>query len=280
MSTTQTTGPMVAPAHADRASVDKVTLPRVIRSEWIKLRSVRSTVITLGFAGVAVAAFGVLISALSSGGAIGAGPGAEVTYDPVGNSLFGTIIAQLVLGVLGALLITSEYSTGMIRATLTAVPKRLPALWAKVIVVAGAAFATMVAAVAVAFFLGQALYDGKGEWASLSDPGVARALLGAALFPTAIAVMGTALGALTRHTATAVGVLFGVLFLAPLLLPQLGGAWAADLASYLPSEAGQAISTIVKNPEQLSPPAGFAVMVGWVCALLASAAVALKRRDA
>jgi ABC-2 type transport system permease protein len=277
MSTTPTTLPPVAPAHAGITSAQQVTLPRVIRSEWIKLRSVRSTVVTLGFAGIAVAAFGVLISVLGSGNAIG-GDG-EVVADPAGNSLFGTNVAQLVLGVLGALLITSEYSTGLIRATLTAVPKRLPVLWAKVVVITAVTFAMMVAAVSVAFFAGQALYGGAGAGASLLDPGVPRALLGAAVLPTAIAVMGVALGALLRDTATAVGTLVGTLFIVPLLLQTLGGVWA-DLAAYLPSEAGQAMSTLVEDPERLSPLAGFVVVVGWVGALLGGAAIALRRRDA
>jgi ABC-type transport system involved in multi-copper enzyme maturation permease subunit len=202
----------------------------------------------------------------------------KVVYDPAGNSLFGTNLAQLVLGVLGALLITSEYATGMIRTTFAAVPKRLPVLWAKVVVVAGVAFATMVAGVAVAFFAGQALYDGNGVGASLSDPDVLRALLGAALFPAAIAVMGIALGALMRHTATAVGVLFGLLFIVPVLLQALGGVWT-DVASYLPSEAGQAMTIVIDDPQRMSPLAGFVVMVGWVGALLATAAIVLKRRD-
>jgi ABC-type transport system involved in multi-copper enzyme maturation permease subunit len=158
------------------------------------------------------------------------------------------------------------------------VPKRLPVLWAKVVVVAGVAFATMVAGVAVAFFAGQALYDGNGVGASLSDPDVLRALLGAALFPAAIAVMGIALGALMRHTATAVGVLFGLLFIVPVLLQALGGVWT-DVASYLPSEAGQAMTIVIDDPQRMSPLAGFVVMVGWVGALLATAAIVLKRRD-
>lgn len=262
----------------DTRSTFQITPVRVVRSEWIKLRSVRSTILTLGFAGVAVAAFGVLISMLSSGGAIGA-EGAEALADPTGNALFGTNIAQLVLGVLGALLITTEYSTGLIRATLTTVPKRLPVLWAKVGVVFAACFATMVAGVGIAFFAGQAVYGGDGPGASIFDPGVPRALLGAALFPTGIAVLGLAFGTIMRHTATAVGILFGMLFIVPLLLQALGGVWV-DAASYLPSEAGQAMTTMVSDPNRLSPFAGFAVMAGWMGALLAIAAVALKRRDA
>jgi ABC-2 type transport system permease protein len=277
MSAVPVIDPRPAPRQTDAVSGYGVTLPRVIRSEWIKLRSVRSTVVTLGFAGLAVAVFGVLVSIISNGTAIG-GDG-EVVTDAAGNSLFGTNIAQLVLGVLGALLISSEYATGLIRATLTAVPKRLPVLWAKVIVVSATTFATMVASVLVAFFAGQALYGGVGEGASLFDPGVPRALLGAALFPTAIAVMGLAFGALLRHTATAVGLLFGMLFIVPLLLQTLGGVWV-DIVSYLPSEAGQAMTGLVDDPDRLSPLAGFAVTIVWVGALLAGAALALTRRDA
>jgi hypothetical protein len=276
MSTTQTTEALVGPTNADIVSAHEVTTPSVIRSEWIKVRSVRSTIVTLGFAGLAVAFFGVLVSMLSDGATL-FGDG-EVVYDPGGNSLFGTNIAQLVLGVLGALLITSEYATGMIRSTFAAVPKRLPVLWAKVVVVAGVVFATMVAGVAVAFFVGQALYRGDGVGASIFDPGVPRALLGAAVFPTAIAVMGVALGALMRHTAAAVGVLFGLLFLLPVLLHTLGGV-GSDMVSYLPPEAGETMAAIVDDPDGLSPLGGFAVLFGWVGALLATAAIVLKRRD-
>lgn len=272
-----TTAPRGRPALADAPPSSRVTLARVIRSEWIKLRSVRSTVVTFGLAGVAVVAFGVLASMLSDGRGIG-GDG-QASVDPTGNSLAGINLAQLVLGVLGALFFTSEYSTGLIRATLAAVPQRLPVLWAKVVVVAATAFATMGGAVLVAFLAGQALYGGEGAGASLFDPGVPRALLGAALLPTAIAVIGVALGALLRSTAAAVGVLVAMLFILPVLLPSLSGVWA-DAAAYLPSEAGQAMSAVVEDSDQLSPLTGFCVIVGWVGAALAAAAFALRRRDA
>jgi len=273
MSTTTLASP--SPSIGLGASDDpRVTQRRVIRSEWIKLRSVRSTVITLGLVAVVVIALGVLISIFSSG----TGPGGTIR-DPTGNSLVGTNIAQLVLGVLGALLVTTEYSTGMIRATFTAVPKRLPVLWAKVAVFATATFLLMLGSVLTAFLVGQALYGGAGHGASLADPGVARALLGAAFYPTGIAVMGMALGALLRKTATAIGVLFGALFLAPVIIQSLGGSWG-DLAAYLPSNAGQAITSVVHSSDLLSPAAGFAVLVCWAGALLAGAAVLMRRRDA
>jgi ABC-2 type transport system permease protein len=280
MSTTTTTTTSVSLAGSpppDDVSAHNVTLPRVIRSEWIKLRSVRSTVVTLGLTASAVIAIGVLVSMLSNGAAIAAD--GQVVYDPAGNSLFGATLAQLVLGVVGALVITSEYSTGLIRTTLTAVPRRLPVLWAKGIVVASAAFAMMVASLSVAFFVGQAVYGGGGPSASLSDPGVLRAVLAAALFPTAIAVMGVAFGALMRHTATAIGILVAILFVVPVLFETLGGVWG-DASEYLPGEAGQAMITVVKDSGQMSPGAGLLVLIGWVGALLAGATITLKRRDA
>ncbi len=280
MSTTTTTtrsGSLAGSSAADDVSAHDVTLPRVIRSEWIKLRSIRSTIVTLGLTAAAVIAFGVLVSMLSNGSPIAAD--GEGIYDPAGNSLFGAILAQVVLGAVGALVITSEYSTGLIRTTLTAVPRRLPVLWAKMIVVAAASFATMVTSLLVAFFVGQAVYSGGGPSASLSDPGVLRAVLAAALFPTTIAVMGVGFGALMRHTAAAIGILVAVLFVMPTLFDTLGGVWD-DASKYLPSEAGQAMITVVKDSGDMSPATGLLVLLGWIGTLLAAGMIALKRRDA
>lgn len=277
MSTATTSDPLAGSQSADDGSAHDVTLARVIRSEWIKLRSVRSTIITLGLTAAAVVAIGVLVSMLSNGAPIAAE--GEGVYDPAGNSLFGATLAQLVLGVMGALVFTSEYSTGLIRTTLSAVPRRLPVLWAKGIVVAAAAFATMVASLLAAFFVGQAVYGGGGPAASLSDPGVLRAVLAAALFPTVIAVMGVGFGALMRHTATAIGILVAILFVVPVLLETLGGVWG-DASEYLPGEAGQAMITVVKVSGQMSPGAALLVLIGWIGVLFAAGTVALKRRDA
>jgi ABC-2 type transport system permease protein len=275
MSAASTIDARVATRQPDAASGDRVTFPRVVRSEWIKLRSVRSTVGTLVLTGAAVAALGVLITLLSNdgGGPDDGGPG-----NPVSTSLFGVMLAQLVMGVLGAVLMTGELSTGEIRATFAAVPRRRRVLGGKSLVGAGAVFVAMAVAVPLAFLGGQAVYDGAGGGASLFDPGVPRALLGAAVVPAAIAVMGIGLGALTRHTATTVGILFATLFIGPLLLQSLGGIWV-DIASFLPSEAGRAMMAVGESSDQLSPLAGFGAMAGWVAALLAAAAVSLARRD-
>lgn len=277
MSTTTTTTVSRAGSPPAEDAAPNVTLPRVIRSEWIKLRSVRSTVGAMGVTACAVVAIGVVVSMLSNGAPIAAE--GEGVYDPAGNSLFGATLAQLVLGVVGALVFTSEYSTGLIRTTLTAVPRRLPVLWAKGIVVAAAAFITMVGSLLVAFLVGQAVYGGGGPSASLSDAGVLRAVLAAALFPTAIAVMGVGFGALMRHTATAIGILVAILFVVPVLLETLGGVWG-DASEYLPGEAGQAMITVVKVSGQMSPGAGLLVLIGWIGALFGAGTIALKHRDA
>jgi ABC-type transport system involved in multi-copper enzyme maturation permease subunit len=255
----------------------KVTQLRVIRSEWIKFSTIKSTKITLGCTALAVIALGVLLAAFSTSLM---GPGAEsAAADPTGTSLAGVSIAQLILGVLGALLITNEYSTGMIRASLTAVPTRLPVLWAKVIVFGTVSFLVMLVAVLISFLGGQALYDGAGGPSSLGDPGVFRALVASAFFPAAIAIMGMALGALLRQTAAAIGVLFGLLFLAPIIFSLLA-QWIGDLSAYLPSSAGQSMGAVVSQPGMLSPLMGFVVTLGWMAALLVGAAYVLIRRDA
>lgn len=278
MSTTTTGSVSLAGSPpADDVPAHDVTLRRVIRSEWIKLRSVRSTVVTLGLTAAAVIATGVLVSMLSNGAPIAAE--GEGIYDPAGNSLFGATLAQLVLGVVGALVFTSEYSTGLIRTTLTAVPRRLPVLWAKGIVVAAAAFSTMVASLLVAFFVGQAVYGGGGPSAALSDPGVLRAVFAAALFPTAIAVMGVGFGALMRRTATAIGILIGLLFVVPVLFETLGGVWG-DASEYLPGEAGQTMIAVVRDSGEMSPGTALLALIGWIGTLFAAGTIALKRRDA
>jgi hypothetical protein len=154
-------------------------------------------------------------------------------------------------------------------------------LWAKVIAMTGVTFITMLAASFLAFTVGQVLYRGGGESASLGDPGVLRAIIGAAIAPTAIAIMGIALGVLMRHTAIAVGTLFGLLFVLPIIIEVIGlGGTLVNIASYLPSNAGEAMFTVVAEKGELSPLGGMEVMAAWVTALLAGAAFALKRRDA
>ncbi|HEX6684289.1 MAG TPA: hypothetical protein VF062_15905 [Candidatus Limnocylindrales bacterium] len=263
----------------------RVTLPRVVKSEWIKFWSLRSTWITLLAAVVVFAGIGLLASSIGGDGAAASGPpgpggpGGGQATDPTSLSLAGSMFAQLILGTLGVLLIATEYSTGMIRSTLAGVPKRLPVLWAKLLVFVSVVFTVAVAASFATFLAGQAILGADGV--SISDTGVLRAVLGTAVYLTGAGVLGLALGALLRSTAGAITTLFGGLFVLPgvsgLLLPD---SWSDKVTPYLPSNAGNAFTAVTQNADQLSPSAGLAVFAGYLIIAVVAAALKLKNRDA
>ena len=267
-----------------RETAPKVTQWRVIVSEWIKIRSLRSTVYTLLATVVVVVGFGA-VAALTSTGAITTGDGgpdgADFGTDPVAISLTGVMLAQLLIGVLGVLVITADYSTGMIRSTFSAVPKRLPVLWAKAGVLAVVTGTPMLVAVFAAFFTGQAILSGDGTGVALSDPGVLRAVLGSVGFLAGVALLGLAIGAIVRNTAGAIGALVAILLLLPGLLGLvLPNGWGDTVVSYLPSNAAAAFTTVNPEPDLLSSGAGLAVFAGYLVVLFGVAAVLLVRRDA
>jgi ABC-type transport system involved in multi-copper enzyme maturation permease subunit len=276
--TTIVDAPPTVVARATPAAVPRVTQWRVITSEWIKLRSLRSTVIAFISAIVVLIGLGLLFSGISSG-QIGTGGGPF--HDPTGASLAGVNGTQLIVGVLGVLFIAGEYSTGMIRSSLAAVPKRLPVLWGKAVVFASATFALMTAASFAAFLGGQAIFAHSAVGASLGQPGVLRAVFGAGVFLSAVGLIGIALGALLRNTAGAIATLFGVVFLLPslidLILPQ---SWSNVIGPYLPGNAGDALMRVHPTDGLLSPWPAAAVLLGYLIALFAGAAIRLKRRDA
>jgi ABC-2 type transport system permease protein len=272
---------MTAVATTDWHSRLEVTLPRTVKSEWIKFWSLRSTWISLVAAVVAFVGIGLLASSIVAGGPglSGSGPGGAPAIDPTDLSLAGSAFAQIILGTLGVLLTATEYSTGMIRSTLAAVPKRLPELWAKLLVFVTVVFAVSLAASFVAFLGGQAVLGASG--ASLSDPGVLRAVIGTAAYLTGVGAIGLALGALLRSTAAAITTLFGVLFVLPgitgLLLPD---SWSETVTPYLPSNAGSAFTAVTQTPDQLGPWAGLAVFVGYLVVTVIAAARRLQTQDA
>ena len=192
----------------------RVTYPRVLRSEWIKLVSLRSAVITLLASAGVIVGVGLLAAGMSSGTLSAPADGGPPTAaDPTGITLTGTNLAQLIIGALGVMLVTSEYTSGLIRLSLAAVPTRLPVLWAKVVVLAVTSFVLLAASVVITFLGAQAmLYAGGSPTAALTDPGVLRALVGAAAYLTGIGVLGIALGTLIRATAPAISILFAGVF--------------------------------------------------------------------
>lgn len=249
---------------------------RVIRSEWIKVRTLRSTAFTLLAAVLALAGLGLLIAAVSSAH-YAETVQREGRFDPVGRTLGGVNIAQLAIGVLGVLIVTGEYSTGMIKATFSAVPARLPVLWAKAVLYAVVTAVLMIPAAFVAFLGGQQLLGSHGT--TLAAPGALQAVLGVGLYLTVIAVIAVALGFLIRSTAGGIAALFGVLLVLPGLGNLLPASWQTHLLPYLPGAAGQALYDQFPGPDTLAPWTGFAVMCLWAVAALTAAAFVLKRRD-
>ncbi|HEV2921467.1 MAG TPA: ABC transporter permease, partial [Actinomycetota bacterium] len=195
-------------------------------------------------------------------------------------SLSGVHLAQLAIGVLGLLLITGEYASGMVRTSFAAVPRRLPVLWGKAVVVGLATLVLCLPAALAAFLVGQSVLSAKHLDIALGDPGVARAVLGSALYLSAIGLLGLGLGALLRSTAGAVAGLFGVLFAPQLLTGLLPGAWSDHIYPYLPVPAGVAVTAVQPDPASLGPWSGFALFCLYVGIVLAAAAWRLGRRDA
>jgi ABC-2 type transport system permease protein len=275
------TTPAVPTARATRPAY-RVTGRHVLRSEWTKLWSLRSTWITLGLGLVFLVAFG-LISAARYKSNIGSGQPLDEDFagaTALSLSLFGTNFAQLALGVLGVLVTAGEYSTGMIRSTLTGVPRRLPVLWSKSAVFGTVALLVGVAGAFLAFVFGSGIVAGTPAGMTLSDTGVLRSLLGTGLYLGLVGVIGVALGALLRSVAGGISVLVGALMLIPGLISLLPKSWQEDISPYLPSNAGQSMFALTHDATSLSPGAGLLVFLGWTVLLLAGAAYRLARSDA
>jgi ABC-type transport system involved in multi-copper enzyme maturation permease subunit len=253
-----------------------VTQWSVTKAEWIKLRSVRVNVIGIAAAAVALVLLGVLFSAL---GGTDMGPGGTAT-DSVSLAFGGISLSQLIIGVLAALFVGSEYASGLIRTTFGAVARRTRVLRAKAFAFGCATWLAMTLGGFGAFFAGSAVYSGNLASYSIGDPGVLRAVLSAGFYGACVALIGIAVGFLVRSTAAAIGLLLGLLMLAPLLTELLPGTAGDTLTKILPSNAGKAMMSVTSPDDLLSPGLGFAVLVAWVVGSLAAAAVTLGRRDA
>ncbi|MBN0047170.1 ABC transporter permease [Streptomyces actuosus] len=259
----------------------RVTGRRVLASEWAKLWSLRSTWITLGLGLLFLVAFGVIAAShytsnLDSGRHMDRD---FATATAVSLSLSGTNFAQLALGVLGVLVTAGEYSTGMIRSTLAAVPRRLPVLWSKATVYGLVALVMATVGAFAAFLVGSRIVSGTPAAMSLGHAGVVRSLLGAGLYLGMVGVIGTALGALLRSVAGGISVLVAALMLVPGLVSLLPSSWQGDIDSYLPSHAGESMFALTHDSTSLSPGAGLLVFLGWAALALAGAAYRLLRSD-
>jgi ABC-2 type transport system permease protein len=273
-----TTGPTVGVALDLPRSAGRVTFAGALRSEFTKIRSVRSTYWTLLAMFVVVVGFGALAST-------GAAHGPHGPYfDPTRQSLAGLYIGQLVIGVLGVLTISSEYSTGMIRTTLTTNPHRGVMIAAKGVVFTVVALVTSLVTSFAAFFVGQALMSSDHISTTIGSPNVLRAVIGGALFLTACGVLAFGLGLLIRHTAGGIGAVTGLLFVVTILVNFLPQSWQNHVDKWVPALAGGQLWMTGPQPPGNTPMFGpwtsFAILCGYAAIAVAAGVILFRKRDA
>jgi ABC-2 type transport system permease protein len=281
-----TTAPAAAPdIRVPAVPAGRAGFGHLLLSEWTKLRSVRSTVWTLIAFVVVTVGLTVLISLAINGAWTGprsASRDASVIADPVGAVLgLSLALGQLTICVLGVMVISTEYSTGVIRASLLAVPRRLPMLAAKAVV-----FAILIVILAEiivfgSFFVGSAILHSHVHVA-LSDPGVTRAVVGAGLYLTVLGLFAIGVGGLIRHTAGGVSAVIGIVLVLPIIGALLPSGTVYDhINAYLPTQAGQLVAHVHRaSGDLLGPWQGFGVLCLYAAVALAAAGYLLKRRDA
>lgn len=252
---------------------------QVLRSEWTKIRSVSSTVWTLGLALVVTVALGALISVLSKNDYDSLDARDRLTFDPTFISFAGMSLGQLAMIVFGVLVVSNEYSTGMIRTSLAAVPQRAAFLFGKITVATLLAFVVGLATSFLTFFVGQAML---GPYkAQIGDPGVLRAVIGGALYMTLIALFSMGVAAMLRSPMLSLGILMPFFFLISSILGNVSAT--KKVGRFLPDQAGSKIMQ-VKSPfdddTPYGPWGGLAIMVAWVVLALLGGYVLLKKRDA
>jgi ABC-2 type transport system permease protein len=270
-----------APQQTLPEAAPRLAFHRIVRSEWIKLRTLRSTV--WSYLIVIVVAVG-LSALMASTPHIGASQleAASQARLLAQTSTVGLAFGQLVVAVLGVLVISGEYSTGMIRSTLTAVPKRLPALWAKAVVLFVATFVIGVVSTVLAFFASLAIFAPDGVAAKLFDPRVYLVLLGSAFYLAVLSVFSLGIGAILRNNAGGIAVSLGIILLLPTLWSLIPWDWARDAFCYLLTSAGNDLYSArpAGDPNGLEPWQDALVILVWTAVSVAGAALLLTRRDA
>ncbi|MGW1164870.1 ABC transporter permease [Streptomyces sp. NPDC002550] len=251
---------------------------QVIRSEWTKIRSVASTVWTLSLAVVVTIVLGILISALSRNQFDSMPVQDRLSFDPTYVSFAGMSLGQLAMIVFGVLVVSNEYSTGMIRTSLAAVPQRATFLFGKIAVAGALALVVGMATSFAAFFLGQAMLGPHG--ARIGDPGVLRAVLGGGLYMTLIAMFSMGVAAMLRSPMLSLGILMPFFFLISTVLGNVDAT--KRIGRFLPDQAGSRIMQVVPRADDTpyGPWGGLGIMVLWVIAALAGGYAVLKSRDA
>ncbi len=274
--TNPATAPVPAPSR--RHDVGQLTqLGRVLSSEWSKLRTVRSTMWTL----IATLVVCIGLPALFSLAVINQ-PRSDIgpDFDGASFSLFGVFLGQLIVGALGVLVITAEYSTGTIRATLSATPQRLVMLLAKTVTFAVVIAVVSYVTVFAAFFAVQAILNTHDLGVTLGEGNSTRMVIGGGLYLIIVGLLGLGVGTILRHSAAGISTVLGLLFVLPILASFLPQSWQEHVVKYLPGQAGQAIFQHGADNNTLAPWTGLAFFAGYALLSLLVGAFMLKRRDA
>ena len=255
-----------------------------LRSEWTKLRSVRSTTWSLVATAVLTVAIGILATGTEAPRWAHSNLGDRLAYDPTSLSLAGFLFGQLAIGVLGVLVVSAEYTTGTIRATFGAIPNRLTVLAAKVAVFTAVAFILGEILSFASFFIGQAILSGSTPTAALGQPGVLRAVVGGGLFLTVLGLFALGLGTIIRHSAGAITVFVAIFFVIPLIVEALPAGIKNAVGKYLPDNIGSTMTTVKQgfrtDVPTFSPWISFGLLCAYAAAALIVGAVLLVRRDA
>jgi len=255
-----------------------------LRSEWTKLSSLRATAYKLALAFVLSVGLTGLLALVIGATWDGAGVADRAAHDPVGIGLFGSLFSAIVFAVLGATAVTAEYSSGMMRLTLTATPRRGRVLAAKAAVVAGLTLVAGLVTAVVTFLVAQAVFAAYGvPTAGLGTGDALRTVLGDGVLTPVLPVIAVALGFATRSTAGAVTSVLAIVFMPWILGGVLPSWWQDNVLTYLPGAASEAITSghlAEASSSLLAPGIAALVLAGWVAVFLAAAWAVLERRDA
>jgi hypothetical protein len=255
----------------------------VFRSEWIKLRSVRSTWWTLAAMAVLTVGIAVIAGATIPSRWASMSEVERLTFDPTSVSLRGLLFSQLVIGVLGVLVMSAEYGTGTIRATLAAVPNRPWVLAAKTGIFAAVALVVGEILSFAAFFVGQALLTSPATHATLGQPGVLRAVAGGGLVVAVLGLFALGLATIIRHTAGAITAFVGSLLVLPIVFEALPSSINRPLGKFLPFNISDAMTSVhpaIGPSTSFSPWAGFALLCAYAAVALGIGGWLMVRRDA
>lgn len=272
---------VAAPAPTGAVPQSGVTALRVVRSEWTKLWTLRSSRWSLLAAVLSMALLGIGVAAVQMSRWSTLSIHDRTAFDSIDVGVGGYHLAQLAVGVLGVLVISGEYTTGMIRSSLMAVPRRLPVLWAKAGVFAAVTFVLMLVASFISFFVVQAIVMKHHQQVTIGDPHALRAVVGTALFLTVLGVLAVGLGGLLRNTAGGIASFVGILFVLPGIVAILPSSLGDSINPYLPLNAGFTVATSTfEDSHHLSPWGGFALFCAYAAIAMVGASIGMARRDA